>query len=660
MTIWNYSFGFSTFLGRAIIMTSTTSESSETWSPAGSVLIHRDLGRDPRSHPFRFLTDLTSFETALEEPYKSVDDVEYLTNTTSPANHPRTGEDSDDWFTWDTVDPALIRLTLDAADSPDFPMPISRRESLSSLEQDDAAEQESIAGPGPTQFHKWMKTLRRRAGRRQNTVMMDGVLSTSASLDSLRNATKKKAGHHRQSSSGSSFGFVEAVKTASVSLASVSVFARSRRSSLRSSRAHTHTDRSSRASMSGNRCSEDSCGLDKPQVLDKAAVERSLQRRRVLEELISTEEGYIGDVRFLMNVSGRVVWRPYVVLLNPPQVYVTILVSLPTMPQGLRSSINRNLADIVDMHEELLGEMHRAVPHSEYTQADLLLGPKHGSGHKRMRSLNVVPENDESMSWLESVPGMIAEPNVAADVAKVFANKACSSSGVSCLALMLIILQMSRFFVYEEYGAKYEMMMKDIASAHRTMPQWETYQKGLEALASSIGPSSKHDKSKKSLTAGDLLVKPIQRICKYPLLFAQLLKYTPVVDSPYAHMEIENTLVRLRETTAQINRATDDARVKAVLEKTWLLQDRLVFPDSKLDAASKNRVRSFGHIQLCGVLYASWQSKDGVQGQYLVTLLYKDWLCLASASKFDLIYSLQACIPLNQIKVEAVDNGRGM
>lgn len=220
---------------------------------------------------------------------------------------------------------------------------------------------------------------------------------------------------------------------------------------------------------------------------------------------------------------------------------------------------------------------------------------------------------------------------------------------------------MNRFFVYEEYGAKYEMMIRDIASAHRTMPQWETYQKGLETLAFSLGPSgTRAAKSKKSLTIGDLLVKPIQRVCKYPLLFAELLKYTPVADSPYAHMEIEGALVRLREATSQINRATDDARVKTVLEKTWKLQDRLVFPESRLDAASKNRIRSFGHIQLCGVLYACWQAKGGgVQGQYMVTLLYKDWLCLASASKADQIYTLQACIPLSQIKIEAVDNGRG-
>lgn len=43
-------------------------------------------------------------------------------------------------------------------------------------------------------------------------------------------------------------------------------------------------------------------------------------------------------------------------------------------------------------------------------------------------------------------------------------------------------------------------------------------------------------------------------------------------------MEVESALTRLREATAEINRATDDANVRATLEKTWLLQDRLVFP----------------------------------------------------------------------------------
>jgi len=68
---------------------------------------------------------------------------------------------------------------------------------------------------------------------------------------------------------------------------------------------------------------------------------------------------------------------------------------------------------------------------------------------------------------------------------------------------------MNRFFIYEEYGAKYELMIKDVASAHRSMPKWQSYQKGLEVLAASLGPANNQDddSKKRSLTIGDLLVK---------------------------------------------------------------------------------------------------------------------------------------------------------
>lgn len=68
-------------------------------------------------------------------------------------------------------------------------------------------------------------------------------------------------------------------------------------------------------------------------------------------------------------------------------------------------------------------------------------------------------------------------------------------------------------------------------------------------------------------------------MCRYPLLFAELLKVTPASDCPNSHMEIETALMRLREATAEINRATDDHDMKATLARTWLLQDRLVYPD---------------------------------------------------------------------------------
>jgi hypothetical protein len=43
----------------------------------------------------------------------------------------------------------------------------------------------------------------------------------------------------------------------------------------------------------------------------------------------------------------------------------------------------------------------------------------------------------------------------------------------------------------------------------------------------------------------------------------------------------------------------------------------------------------------------------------MVALLYREWLCLATASRTDQIYTIQACIALANIRVEDVDNGRG-
>lgn len=67
---------------------------------------------------------------------------------------------------------------------------------------------------------------------------------------------------------------------------------------------------------------------------------------------------------------------------------------------------------------------------------------------------------------------------------------------------------MNKFFIYKEYGAKYDLMTSDIASAHASIPEWESYQRGLEALACTIGSSHKGaDELKKSLTLPDLLMK---------------------------------------------------------------------------------------------------------------------------------------------------------
>jgi len=101
------------------------------------------------------------------------------------------------------------------------------------------------------------------------------------------------------------------------------------------------------------------------------------------------------------------------------------MASIPTLSLNIRASINVNLNEIVELHEQLLGELHRVIPHSEYTQTDTvgLAPPSQGNGHNRWRSLDAVPEHIGGTSWLQRIPGMTAEPKVAVEVARVFGKK---------------------------------------------------------------------------------------------------------------------------------------------------------------------------------------------------------------------------------------------
>lgn len=71
-------------------------------------------------------------------------------------------------------------------------------------------------------------------------------------------------------------------------------------------------------------------------------------------------------------------------------------------------------------------------------------------------------------------------------------------------------------------------------------------------------------------------------------------------------------------------------------------------------------IRSLGHVHLCGVLHVAWQTKNGVDGRHMVTLLYRDCLVVAAVEKLEGVYSVGAIISFNDIRIEEADNGRGM
>jgi hypothetical protein len=109
----------------------------------------------------------------------------------------------------------------------------------------------------------------------------------------------------------SSMGCVAAVGSASVTVGSASIAPHSDANHL------GHTRIGQRGShLSDARRSTDSHRGPLGPIIDESAWLRSVQRRKIVEELIASEEGYIADLKVLINVSKSAATS--VILLTDP------------------------------------------------------------------------------------------------------------------------------------------------------------------------------------------------------------------------------------------------------------------------------------------------------------------------------------------------------
>lgn len=162
------------------------------------------------------------------------------------------------------------------------------------------------AMPTAHPFRRWISTLRRKNSKNIGSLK---VRQERWSLDDFEEAVCNRpslprpqtVSSHRKTSSWASSGLVEAVKSAKAGLGTLNVAPpgrKNRKSILRGS------DNSSRVSYSGNRTSIESDHAS-TYLVDEAALARGIQRRRTLEELVSSEESYISDLKVLVNVVSR-------------------------------------------------------------------------------------------------------------------------------------------------------------------------------------------------------------------------------------------------------------------------------------------------------------------------------------------------------------------
>lgn len=151
-------------------------------------------------------------------------------------------------------------------------------------------------------FRRWMSTLRRRHAQRWKDNdseiprlsfdTTDGMSILSRPLGRLSESVRRTS-----ESMTSSMGYVTALKSASMTIGSASIAPRSEAGVQGKVRLGNRSCNYSEA----RRSLESHRGTLGP-VLDESAWLRSLQRRKVVEELISSEESYIADLKVLINV----------------------------------------------------------------------------------------------------------------------------------------------------------------------------------------------------------------------------------------------------------------------------------------------------------------------------------------------------------------------
>jgi hypothetical protein len=78
-----------------------------------------------------------------------------------------------------------------------------------------------------------------------------------------------------------------------------------------------------------------------------------------------------------------------------------------------------------------------------------------------------------------------------------------------------ILAQMSRFNVYEDYGANYELVQRDVDETQRAIAAWSDFDRAIELLSAHVNPvQSREANRKKAMTVKDLLIKVCFK-CKF-------------------------------------------------------------------------------------------------------------------------------------------------
>ncbi|GAA93811.1 uncharacterized protein L969DRAFT_92271 [Mixia osmundae IAM 14324] len=161
-----------------------------------------------------------------------------------------------------------------------------------------------------------------------------------------------------------------------------------------------------------------------------------------------------------------------------------------------------------------------------------------------------------------------------------------------------------------------------------------------------------------ALSFSDYAIKPIQRICRYPMLISGLIKlYSQTRDMPDSTRLPDSDLLTLlqhaRSVLAGAAEAVDEARqVKQAEKRSALIAQRMHFAQAPRDRLVSDYL---GIVQCVGALYHQTQL-HAVSGpakvRYMAAMLYKTHLVLAKVHKRS--YEARIWLPLRALCIRDI------
>ncbi|KAJ3155909.1 spermatogenesis-associated protein 13 [Geranomyces variabilis] len=206
----------------------------------------------------------------------------------------------------------------------------------------------------------------------------------------------------------------------------------------------------------------------------------------------------------------------------------------------------------------------------------------------------------------------------------------------SCAVASVFIEMQQRFKVYSQYCTQHDGAIKTL-NEYESRPEMVTFLKDFRGLAQT------------KLDVKDYLIKPVQRLCRYPLLISELIKHS-IVDS--ADLE---TLVAAHAVMQNVALEIDSAKWRMDnLERTNRFFSRLEPAPSP--ANDLPRRLDIGDFILAGALFVINSDQYPSKLRYRGVFLFPEYIYVVKPRRMT-SYSLKICLALSSCEFRRLNPG---